>query len=100
MSLTMLIRPEAEADLAEAYTWYEERVPRLGSDFLLNIEAALSSIQRNPEAYPLIYKNVRRCLTRHFPFGIFCVFKGEKIIVVAVFHAKRDPRKWRERVKC
>jgi hypothetical protein len=51
MKKALVIRPDAERDLAEAYGWYEERVPGLGSDFLLSIDAALSSIQRTPKMY-------------------------------------------------
>jgi len=94
----ILIQPEAESDLTEAYNWYEERIQGLGSDFLLNVEAAISSIQRNPETYPLIYKNVRRCLVRRFPFGIFYIIVADKIIVMSVFHTKRKPKKWQDRV--
>ncbi len=47
MKKALIIRPVAERDLAEAYGWHEAQVPGLGSDFLLSIDAALSSIQRN-----------------------------------------------------
>jgi len=30
MNLELVIRPEAEADIAEAFDWYEKRVPGLG----------------------------------------------------------------------
>lgn len=53
MSLTIVFRPEAE--LQEAYQWYESQRKGLGEDFLLCIEAAISSIQRSPEMYPIVY---------------------------------------------
>ena len=98
MNRTVILRSEAEADLSEAFAWYEEHVSGLGSDFLLNIEAAILSIQRNPEAYPSIYKNVRRCLVRRFPFGIFYLEEESKIIILAIFHVRRVPRKWKNRM--
>lgn len=97
MKKALIIRPEAETDLAEAFVWYEERVPGLGSDFLLSVDAALASVQRNPEMYPVMYKNVQRCLIRRFPYGIFYIIEKGEIVVLAVLHAKRDPRTWRER---
>lgn len=54
MKSPLIIRPEAESDLAEAYRWYEAQVPGLGSDFLLSVDAALSSIRRNPELDPVV----------------------------------------------
>jgi toxin ParE1/3/4 len=44
----LIVRPEAEAEMGEAFDWYEKRVPGLGSDFLLNVDAALHSILRSP----------------------------------------------------
>jgi len=98
MKRTLIIRPEAEDDLAEAHAWYEEQIPGLGSYFLLNIDATLSWIQKSPRMYPIIYKNVRRCLVRRFPYGVFYIAEDNRIMVVAVFHAKRNPRKWKDRV--
>jgi toxin ParE1/3/4 len=37
----LIIRPEAEAELAAAYAWYDERVQGLGDHFLLSVDAVL-----------------------------------------------------------
>ena len=41
MSRRLIVRPEAEAEMTEAYDWYEDRVPGLGSEFLLCVDAVL-----------------------------------------------------------
>jgi toxin ParE1/3/4 len=46
---SLLIRPEAEADIEEAYRWNERQRSGLGSDFLLCVEEGLDKIQKNPE---------------------------------------------------
>ena len=97
MIYTLTIRPEAEADLRESYQWYEARGEGLGSSFFVTVEATLNSIHRHPQAYPKVFRNVRRALTRRFPFGIFYVVRRKKIVVFAVFHAKRDPSAWKSR---
>lgn len=97
MKRTIIIRPEAEQDIREAYSWYETQMSGLGANFLLRIDAALSSVQRNPRQYPLIHQEVRRCLVRRFPYGILFLEEDKRVIVLAVFHAKRDPRSWQER---
>ena len=98
MKLPLIVRPEAERDLAEAHDWYESQVTGLGSEFLLAIDAALSSIQRMPELYHVVYKNLRRALIRRFPYGIFYLLEEAKIVVIAVMHARRDPETWRSRL--
>ena len=99
MSRPLVVLPEAEADLADAYTWYEERLPGLGSAFLLSVEAVIHSISRNPQLYSLVHKNVRRALVRRFPYAVFYIVEESHIAVLAIFHAKRHPATWRKRSK-
>lgn len=58
---------------------------------------ALNRIELNPEAYPLIEGDVRRCLTRTFPFGVLFRDKPEAIEVIAVMHLRREPGYWTKR---
>ena len=94
----LLIRPEAEADLEGAYRWYEDRSEGLGAEFLRSVDASLISLQKNPEAYQKIHKNIRRVLIRRFPYGIFYLFEKNTIAIVAVFHAHRNPNLLKIRV--
>ncbi len=97
MKFEILIRAEAEAELAESYLWYEAQSAGLGADFLLCVEAALHQVERNPEGFQLIYKNVRRALVKRFPYGVFYTSSKSTITVIAVFHASRNPMIWRGR---
>jgi len=97
VSRELIIRPEAEAELGEAFEWYESRVQGLGAEFLLAIEATLASIARNPLQHPLVHMTVRRALLRRFPYEIFFVLGGHHIVILAVFHAKRNPKQWADR---
>ncbi len=97
MKRSLIIRPEAELDMREAYAWYEKQVPGLGANFLLNVDAALRSLQRNPLQHPAVYQGIRRFLVRRFPYGIFYVVEEKQLVILAVFHAKRDPKSWQVR---
>ncbi len=91
MTLEILVRPEAEADLLEAYRWYEDKNPGLGKEFLDCVEAAMDLIERHPQLYQIVYKNIRRALVKRFPYGVFYITEKNRIVVLAVLHAKRDP---------
>ncbi len=97
MKYDLIVRSEAEAELAEAFNWYERQVAGLGSRFLLSVDAVINSIQRDPLQYPILYKNVRRVLTRRFPYQVFFIVKDLQIIVVAVFYGMRNPSVWQSR---
>ena len=97
MTLEIFIRPEAEAEMGEAFEWYEQRVAGLGSDFLLNVDATFHAILRHPSQYPVVHKNIHRALTRRFPYQILFLIEKHRIVVLAVFHSKRSPDRWRKR---
>jgi plasmid stabilization system protein ParE len=97
MKYKLLIRPEAATELKDSFMWYEVQSNGLGFEFFRCIDAALSLINRSPLLYAEIYKNIRRALIRKFPFEILYVIDNDRIIVLAVFHAKRDPKQWQER---
>ncbi len=69
MNYKLIVRPEAEAELEEAYLWYEQQIVGLGSQFLFFVDAAINSIRRNRRQYPVVYKNIHRSFTRRFHFA-------------------------------
>ena len=93
----LIVRPEAEADLSEAFGWYEMRREGLGAEFLLCVEASIASIQEHPQLYPKVRREARRALTRRFPYGVFYVLRGDLITVIAILDCRRDPRVLSER---
>ena len=94
----VIIRPEAELDIKDAYEWYEAQRKGLGENFLLCFEEGLSRVSRNPDAYSVIYKEIRRILIHRFPFAVFFIEGEERIIVLAVLHARRNPKAWKGRL--
>lgn len=94
----VIFRPAAEADLKEAYEWYEEREPGLGRECVRCVDSCVQLIRRHPEIYPMTHKHVRQGVVRRFPYSVMYFMAGEDIIVVSVFHAARDPKIWKRRV--
>jgi toxin ParE1/3/4 len=97
MTFRVSVRPAAEADLREAYDWYELRESKLGSKFLHQIDNCLKKIALHPEMYPAVHKNVRQAVVGRFPYCVMYL-TGDAITVVAVFHAARDPKIWKRRI--
>lgn len=99
MTRRLVIEPEAEADLHEAFAWYQDQRRGLGDEFLLAVEAAFAAIRRQPEAFRTMRGEVRRVIVRRFPYGVFFVIEPTSINVLAVLHAKRNPGTWKRRRK-
>jgi toxin ParE1/3/4 len=98
MTPRLVVRSAAEADIAQAALWYEQRAPALGAEFLRAVDVALAEIARMPERYPAIHLACRRALLRRFPYGVYFIPTPEVICVIACLHARRDPHRWEERV--
>lgn len=97
MTFEVRLREEAEDDLAEASSWYERQLPGLGKEFLDTVLTSLEFISENPNQYPEIHKNVKRALLPRFPFGIYYRIEDKFILVFAVMHGSRNPRRWQNR---
>jgi plasmid stabilization system protein ParE len=93
-----IFAPEALQDVEEAYNWYENRRIGLGEEFLGCLDACIRTICRTPELHAKVYEGYRRALVQRFPYAIFYEFIEKKIFVYAIFHAARDPQKWRDRL--
>ena len=92
------LTPEAEFDLDEAYDWYRDQAAELAVEFLQAVNRCIESIHRQPEAYQLVDRTMRRALLRRFPYAVFFEVGRAEIVVYAVFHGARDPRAWKRRL--
>lgn len=100
MKYKVIVRPEAEDDLKKTFSWYEEKRAGLGHDFLLQVDAGLNFIRRNPQIHPIEYKGTRKHLIKRFPYKIIYLLLAEEkmIIILAVVHGKRKPDLTKKRI--
>src|SRR4051812_4565789 len=98
MAAELIVAPEAEQDLAEAYAWYEGQRTGLGEEFLRCVDACIQAICRSPEMHSTVHETYRRSLVRRFPYAVFYEYANDIVTVFCVFHSSRDPQKWRSRL--
>ena len=91
--------PEAERELEDAFWWYERQRSGLGLEFLLAFDAAVESLRRLPEGHELVALKTRKALLRRFPYLVLYAVEAERVLITAVFHGRRDPRRWADRVR-
>jgi plasmid stabilization system protein ParE len=91
------LQPAALAEAEEAAAWYAERDPRVAGAFVAELEAALDRIAEAPGRWPAHLHGTRRVRLTRFPYLVVYRDEPERILVVAVAHAKRKPGYWRKR---
>src|SRR5688572_7501807 len=89
----------AAAELLEAALWYENKRTGLGDEFILCYEAKLNQVLTNPLQFQIRHKNCRFALFDRFPYYLVYFVDGNIITVVSCFHAKRNPRIWKRRLR-
>jgi plasmid stabilization system protein ParE len=97
MSLPVVLRAEAEADFDEAFDWYEAQRGGLGSDFVAEVQKVFDRISVNPLLHGEVFQDVRKALVQRFPYCVFYRIEAAQVLVLAVFHSKRDPSIWQAR---
>jgi plasmid stabilization system protein ParE len=95
--VSLFVRPGAAADIEEAHFWYESQRLGLGDEFLDAVLAVFEVLQGSPRRYRVIHRDTRRANVRRFPYGLFYRIIDADIVVIACFHASRDPRQWQVR---
>lgn len=94
---TVKFHPDAESEMIEAAAYYEMQQSQLGRRFLASVQDAINRIVLNPRLYATVDLDVRRCLTKTFPFGVLFRELPYKIVIMAVMHLHREPDYWKNR---
>ncbi len=100
MKRRLIIRIEAEFDISDAAIRYQNEQPGLGQEFLAEIDKALANAAHNPRQYPRMRHKpeVRRILSKRFPYRIFFFCRHGAVVVFRVLHAARHDRDWKASV--
>ena len=90
--------PEALEEYGHAARYYAARDPALALEFIAAVEDAIARIIEGPERWAPLEADIRRRLTRVFPYGILYVIEPAGIVILAVMHLSREPGYWRSRL--
>lgn len=92
-----VFHPQALTEYADAVQYYAEQRLEVAQAFVDAIEDAVYRIRESPTRYVAIDEDVRRCMTRRFPYGILYTIEQDYILILAVAHCSREPGYWKSR---
>ncbi len=84
----------AQFELDSTVEYYSSERPGLGYEFLWEVFASIDRIKQFPEAWQPFYRGTRRCLVRHFPYGVVYKKINDLILIVAIANLHREPDYW------
>ena len=98
MTPRIVFRRAARSEFEDAAVWYEEQRVGLGEEFIIEIEQALANAAAAPQRYPVVFGDVRRTVARRFPYSVYFRVRSDVLVVLAVFHGRRNPVIWQRRI--
>lgn len=81
----------------EALDHYAAIRPELGERFASAVVETAEAIAVMPLRFAVVDKGRRRAGVRWFPYGLFFLVEETRVVVIACFHGKRDPKRWQQR---
>src|ERR1043166_2694484 len=97
MSLPVILRPAADADIQATHDALEQSQAGLGDRFVSRVREALERIEAMPEMYGLVWQDVRAARLRKFRHVVYYVVFADRVEVLAVIHGSRDASVWQSR---
>jgi toxin ParE1/3/4 len=95
MVYKLIITPEANDEMQQAFNYYTDIQCKLGDRFLNNLETAFSKIKSNPTHFGFINdeKIIRDYLLSKFPYQVVYKIVNDVVYILSVFQAQQDPNK-------
>lgn len=91
------VLPWAIDDVRETHLYLLERDERLADEFQRRVTEALLALAETAHHYQAREDSIRRCPLKKFPHAIMYEVQGNRVIVYAVAHPKRQPGFWKKR---
>lgn len=98
MSLPVILRPAADADIQTSHDDLEQVRAGLGARFVTRVRETLDQIEAMPELFGVVWQDVRAARLRQFRHIVYYVVFIDRVEVLAVMHGSRDAMAWQTRI--
>lgn len=92
--LRVILSPEANDDLDDAFEWLGSQLLGLDGRFLEEVNSALEQIAGHPYRFPERFTGIRAALLRKFQYTIFYEVNETQdvVFVYGILHQARNPK--------
>ena len=91
---TVVLAPEAESDIGEAFAWYRERNAMAADAFRAEVFEAIDRLAETALSWPADDEGNRKRVLRRFPYTVWFEVLESSVTVLAVAHHRRRPAYW------
>lgn len=98
MNYSLELHPIAEEELWRAVDYYDAQKGNLGKAFARELQEMMKLVRQTPFLFPKVDRQRRKAVLQKFSFVIVFEVIDDRINVLAIFHTKRNPDVWKERL--
>ena len=88
---------DARVDFDESFDYYRKRSVGAALGFTAAVDEAIDQILANPGRFASTHGGCRYCALHRYPFRIIFRDEPNRLVIVAIAHAKRRPDYWHGR---
>lgn len=97
MNYQVIIQPEAEIELDDAYDYLNGVRPNLGFDLLELVADVVEQLETNPHQFQKVYQEKRRAVIQRFQYNVIYKIIEQEVFILAIIHGSRNPERWQSR---
>ena len=94
MPLRVIFRPAARREYDEAYRHFESLRAGLGEEFADLADEMGVRLSQAPRLYAEVEAGVRLAILKRFSYGLIYAIEINEIVILSVFHLRRDLNAW------
>lgn len=95
----VILTQKAEKNYINSFVYYQKQQKGLGLRFENEVDEMLDAISNHPLLFQRKYKHYREAVLKVFPFVIVYEINLNIVVVMDIFHVKRNPGKKNKRKK-
>jgi plasmid stabilization system protein ParE len=89
---------DARVDFDESFDWYRTHSAGAAIGFAAAVDETIDEILANPDRFPSTHGGCCYRALHRYPFRIVFRNESNRVVIVAIAHAKRRPDYWRDRI--
>ena len=97
MKYSIVLTPDADADIGSGFSWYHRIDPNLAFRFVSEGRTTMDRIAQFPYRFQLVNGAVRRTRLKRFPYNIYYSLDNDEVVITAILHERRSDDIWRQR---
>ena len=98
MGFKLKLSTQAQLDIWDVVSWYEDQQAGLGERFNSNLNTLLFKIAESPTLYNYYQKEFRRAVVKKIPYLVIFKITQNEIVVYAIIYGGRDPKLINKRI--